>query len=90
MLDPDALQRSVARMASPRSLSPLFARLSRGEPISFGLIGASVAQNGGCLSQSYKRCFDYRGVSRVKMAWGEPRKRKFKGWAVRFLEARSA
>lgn len=65
---------------------PLFSSLERGAPLSVAILGASVAQNGGCLSQPGRRCMDYRGVSPVQMVWGEPRTRPFKGYWVRWFE----
>ena len=48
-------------------------------------LGAS-AENSGCFSQPGKRCMANRGVEPVNMVWGEPRRRPFKGFAVRFFE----
>jgi hypothetical protein len=50
------------------------------------ILGASVAENSGCLSQPGKRCMGNRGVEPVRMVWGEPRVRPFKGFAVRLFE----
>ena len=69
-----------------RHVRSLFERLEAKQPIVLGVFGASVAQNGGCLDQPYKRCMRYDGVHRTYMKWGEPKIRPFKGFAVRFLE----
>ena len=61
-VDPLALGRSVIELGSAVGLRPFFDRLHRGEAVSIGLLGASVGQSGGCLSQPYKRCMLYRGV----------------------------
>ena len=61
-VDPLALGRSVVELGSAAGLRPFFDRLHRGEAVSIGLLGASVGQSGGCLSQPYKRCMLYRGV----------------------------
>jgi hypothetical protein len=45
-----------------------------------------VAENSGCISQPGKRCMANRGVDAVRMAWGEPRSRPFKGFSVRVFE----
>ena len=60
--DPLAPGRSVVELGSAAGLRPFFDRLHRGEAVSIGLLGASVGQSGGCLSQPYKRCMLYRGV----------------------------
>ena len=85
-LDPETLARSIVHAGSPEAWAPLFKRLSAGENIVLGVFGASVAQNGGCLDQPYKRCMRYDGVHSTFMRWGKPRIRPFKGFAVRMLE----
>eukprot|EP00966_Prymnesium_polylepis_P035987 834851-Prymnesium_polylepis.1 len=85
-MDAAALERSVLSLGSSVTWSPLFERLDAGKPIVLGVFGASVAQNGGCLDQPYKRCMRYDGVHRTFMRWGEPHIRPFKGFAVRLLE----
>ena len=62
------------------------AKLERGEPVTIAILGASVAENAGCLSQPGKRCMRNRGAEPIRMVWGEPRSRPFKGFAVRFFE----
>ena len=69
------LDQSVRVLGSPNNLDPLFKRLSAGLPITLGVLGASVAQNAGCLDQGAKRCMGYSGL-----------RGKSKGWAVRFLD----
>jgi len=54
----------------------LVSRLRSGAPIAMGVIGASVAQNAGCLTQPGKRCMQYSGRT------GSQRT----GWAVRLLQ----
>ena len=85
-LDGAALARSVVHAGAREAWSPVFERLDAGLPLVLGVFGASVAQNGGCLDQPYKRCMRYDGVHRTFMRWGEPRIRPFKGFAVRLLE----
>jgi hypothetical protein len=85
-LDADTLGRSIVHAGSADAWTPLFARLDAREPIVLGVFGASVAQNGGCLDQPYKRCMRYDGVHSTFMRWGEPHIRPFKGFAVRLLE----
>ncbi|KOO32297.1 hypothetical protein Ctob_007707, partial [Chrysochromulina tobinii] len=77
---------SIVHAGSADAWTPLFARLDAREPIVLGVFGASVAQNGGCLDQPYKRCMRYDGVHSTFMRWGEPHIRPFKGFAVRLLE----
>ena len=55
-------------------------------PITAGIIGASVAQNAGCLTQSGRRCMNYRGIENVTLVHGQPRSRPFKGFLVRWFE----
>uniref|UniRef100_A0A7S4B6P1 Uncharacterized protein n=1 Tax=Chrysotila carterae TaxID=13221 RepID=A0A7S4B6P1_CHRCT len=38
------------------------ARLRAGKPVTLGVLGASVAQNGGCLTQPGQRCMGYNGL----------------------------
>lgn len=54
----------------------LVSRLRSGAPIAMGVIGASVAQNAGCLTQPGKRCMQLSGRA--------PSTRT--GWAVRMLQ----
>jgi len=86
MLDPQALARSIVHAGSMEAWAPVFARLDAGEPLVLGVFGASVAQNGGCLDQPYKRCIRYDGLHSTFMRWGEPHIRPFKGFAVRLLD----
>ena len=85
-LDAATLARSVVHAGTATAWAPVFARLDAGEPLVLGIFGASVAQNGGCLDQPYKRCMRYDGVHSTFMRWGEPHIRPFKGFAVRLLE----
>ena len=68
------------------SYTHLFAKLDAGEAISIAVLGASVAQNGGCLTQPGKRCMLRSGTVPDVLSWGEPRKRPFKGFLVRWIE----
>ena len=61
-------------------------RLQAGEPVTVAIIGASVAQNAGCLNQEGRRCMNYNGVNPVQLLWGKPRTRPFKGFLVRWFE----
>ena len=54
----------------------LVSRLRSGAPIAMGVIGASVAQNAGCLTQPGKRCMQMSGQT----SWTRT------GWAVRMLQ----
>ena len=54
--------RGVRLLGHPLALDGLFSRLHAGRPITMGVLGASVGQNGGCLSQPGKRCMGFRGV----------------------------
>ena len=85
-LDDAALARSVISTGRAEAWAPLFERLESGQPIVLGVFGASVAQNGGCLDQPYKRCIRYDGVHSTFMRWGTPHIRPFKGFAVRLFE----
>ena len=68
-LDQDALASSLTVMAGAPSL---LHRLQRGRPVSVAVLGASVAQSGGCYDRA-KRCHDWsRGAKR--------------GFIVRFME----
>ena len=93
--DPDVLRRSVAHMGSAVGMRSLMSTLLTGGGVSIGLLGASVAQSGGCLTQPMKRCMDYRGIEHlwnpvpptypVPPDWAKHV--KIKGFLVRFLEA---
>ena len=76
VLSNSTLDRSVRALGAPSSLDPLFTRLVLGLPIMMGVLGASVAQNAGCLEQPAKRCQFYNG---------KPGKGP-KGWAIRLFE----
>ena len=76
VLSNSTLDRSVRALGAPSSLDPLFTRLVLGLPILMGVVGASVAQNAGCLEQPGKRCQFYNG---------KPGKGP-KGWAIRLFE----
>ena len=62
-------------------------KLQTGEPVTVAIIGASVAQNAGCIDQPGRRCMNYNGrTGNVTLSWGEPRTRPFKGFLVRWFE----
>ena len=61
-LDEVTLDRAVAVLGQPASVNALFSKLTAGEPISLGVFGASMAQNGGCLNQFGKRCMQFSGL----------------------------
>ena len=86
MLDSTTLARSVVQLGAAEAWEPVFQRLEAKAPLIVGVFGASVAQNGGCLDQPYKRCMRYDGVHSTFMRWGTPHIRPFKGFVVRFLE----
>lgn len=60
-LDAEALNRSLTYAGTSSAWHGLFSRLEAGRPVTVGVLGASVAQNGGCLSQPGKRCMAYAG-----------------------------
>ena len=62
LLPPEVLKRSITHMASFESLRPLMEILHAGRAISMGVLGASVAQAGGCVSETQRgdRCFMHR------------------------------
>lgn len=70
------LDHSIQLLGQAQALDHLFGPLEAGEPIVLGILGASVAQNGGCLDQPRKRCMHFSG-RRGSIG---------KGWAVRLLE----
>uniref|UniRef100_A0A7S3W8L1 SGNH hydrolase-type esterase domain-containing protein n=1 Tax=Emiliania huxleyi TaxID=2903 RepID=A0A7S3W8L1_EMIHU len=59
-LPPSVLASSLRHMASDAALAPLTSRLRHGKPIHIGVLGASVAADGGCLEQKYARCMTPR------------------------------
>lgn len=58
-----ARARSVIHAPSHCALAPLLARLEGGLPVSIGVMGSSVAQQGGCLEQPGQRCMGYDGFA---------------------------
>lgn len=81
-----ALNRSIAHDGNREELVALFEKLYAREAVTVGVIGASVAQNAGCLDQPRRRCMHFNGRHPTRMSWGTPRMRPFKGFAVRFLD----
>ena len=82
-LYPEALARGTTRLAGTAAL---MRKLERGEAISVGVLGASVAQNGGCLNQPDSRCSSNDGIKKTTMAWGQPRVRPHRGFFVRWFQ----
>ena len=62
LLGPSELAKSLTYLGSGHRA--LFERLERGLPVNVGLVGASVGQSGGCVTQPYKRCMQYSGWSK--------------------------
>ena len=81
------LQRSLVHMASANTLFALVQRLLGGMALDIAIVGASVAQAGGCVKQPAKRCIEYNG--RRKVANPVPPYNgsvRIKGFMVRLLE----
>jgi hypothetical protein len=81
LVTPQGLANGISHLADASSLAALLSRLERGAAVRIGVLGASVAQNGGCLplhaagaEDYWKRCNDYDGYG------GRPT-----GYLVRFL-----
>ena len=74
MMNASSLNNAILSYGSrwPRLVS----RLRSGAPIAMGVIGASVAQNAGCLTQPGKRCMHMSGRTSSTRT----------GWAVRMLQ----
>ena len=89
-LTPSQRAAGLAHLGTDAAHARLFAKLDRGEAVSVSVIGASVAQNGGCLTQPGQRCMARNGLVKDVLTWGEPRKREFKGFLVRWFEALNA
>ena len=79
-----ALQRSLTSFGDPLLLHSLLHNLRSHRPITIGVLGASVAQNGGCITQPGKRCMAFRGARPLPMMYGG--KRPHKGFAVRLFD----
>ena len=79
-LEKAAVERSITKAGDA---SALLSRLNAGKPISIGILGASVAEQGGCLTQPGKECQRYDGVSMTWPGWGPHR--PFMGYLVRFF-----
>jgi len=69
-----ALERSLVHVGQPNASARLLQRLRAGKHVTIGVLGASVAQNGGCLTQPGQRCMAYNGEGQ-----------KAAGFAVRLL-----
>ena len=81
----DTMTREQGIVSSNASLA-FFRKLDQGLPVTVGMLGASVAENSGCLTQPGKRCMQNSGRGSTLMAWGEPLRRPYKGFLVRFFE----
>ena len=84
LLDERTRDLGVQRLGS--DAGSFIGKLDRGEPVTVVILGSSVAENGGCISQPQKRCMNNNGLQPIPMVWGTPRARKFKGFMVRFFE----
>ena len=67
------LDRGIRLLGQPSAYDGLFRRLYASKPITIAVLGASVGQNAGCLTQPGKRCMLYGGERGV-------------GFAVRLLQ----
>ena len=84
-LEPAELERGIHNLGAPARFSAFFDKLANGEPVSIGVLGASVALNGGCFDQPGNRCMSTNGKENVSLVWGEPRVRPFEGTFVRWV-----
>ena len=84
-LDQDALRRSLVHLGDGSHFRRLHASLKSGDPLTVGVIGASVAQNGGCVNQPGQRCMFFNGAVPVKLEWAE-KPQPHKGFAIRLVE----
>ena len=84
-LDHASLRRSLVHLGDSSHFQHLHTSLKAGEPLTVGVIGASVAQNGGCIHQPGQRCMQFNGGVPVKLEWMNER-RQHKGFAVRLVE----
>eukprot|EP00966_Prymnesium_polylepis_P023484 540643-Prymnesium_polylepis.2 len=82
-LPPEARAASVVHLGDDAARAALFAKLRNGQPITVTVLGASVAENGGCLTQPSRRCMARSGVAN---ALTEPRGQPVKGFLVRWFE----
>ena len=73
MLTLATLDRGIRLLGQPSAYDGLFRRLHASKPITIAVLGASVGQNAGCLTQPGKRCMLYGGERGV-------------GFAVRLLQ----
>ena len=84
-LDHASLRRSLVHLGDDSYFRRLHTSLKAGEPLTVGVIGASVAQNGGCINQLGQRCMFFNGGVPVKLEWSD-KPRPHKGFAVRLVE----
>ena len=68
-LDQASLRRSLVHLGDDGHFRRLHASLKAGDPLTIGVIGASVAQNGGCINQPGQRCMFFNGAVPVKLEW---------------------
>ena len=91
MLDDAALARSLTFLGDAR---PFIRKLDAGRPVSLGLLGASVGQEGGCIAQRGKRCLTWSGClpewRPANRSWRPGKKCRLadqrRGWFVRLLD----
>ena len=86
VLDSYTRDSAITLLGNGRGLDTLFRTLHAREPIVLGVFGASVAQNAGCLDQPHKRCIWYSGRRNITVGFGTPKRRPFKGFAVRLFD----
>ena len=60
LLDERTRDLGVQRLGS--DAGSFIGKLDRGEPVTVVILGASVAENGGCISQPLKRCMNSNGL----------------------------
>ena len=84
-LDQASLRRSLVHLGDDGHFRRLHASLKAGDPLTIGVIGASVAQNGGCINQPGQRCMFFNGAVPVKLEWAN-KPQPHKGFAVRLVE----
>ena len=93
-LDAAARKRAVRHIGDDNALHHFFRKLDHGAAITLGVLGSSVAQNGGCLDQPGRRCMEHNGrhqKCRTFYRFGtDVCSCTSKGFAVRLLEAINA
>ena len=82
LLDVASRSRGISVAAE---VGQLVGHLDRGLPLRIGILGASVAEQAGCLNQDGKECQHYDGIHNATPGWGKPAHRPFAGWLIRFF-----